>query len=60
MELVALVLADKSQETVLINPLQVRFIKRVDAGSRIEFDEYHHLVVRGEPSAVAKSLKLSE
>jgi hypothetical protein len=35
-------------------------VKQVEGGSRIEFDEYHHIVVAAELSAVAKALELTE
>jgi hypothetical protein len=59
MEFVAFVV-DKSQDPVLINPLLVRCVKRVEGGCRIEFDEYHHIVVSAELAAVAKALNLPE
>ena len=59
MEFAAFVI-EKSQDQVLINPLQVRCVKQVEGGSRIEFDEYHHIVVAADLSSVAKALDLTE
>jgi hypothetical protein len=59
MEFAAFVI-EKSQDQVLINPMLIRCVKRVEGGSRIEFDEYHHIVVAADLSAVATALELSE
>jgi hypothetical protein len=59
MEFAAFVV-DKTQDPVLINPLLVRCVRRVEGGSRIEFDEYHHVTVVADLSAVASALKLPE
>jgi hypothetical protein len=58
MEFAAFVV-ENSQDRVLINPLLVRCVKRAEGGSRIEFDEYHHVVVAADLSAVAKSPRVA-
>jgi hypothetical protein len=52
-----------SGEEVRINALQVRCIKAVahvgppaETWSRIEFDQYHHVVVTAKPSDVERGL----
>jgi hypothetical protein len=57
MEFAAFVV-DRTQDPVLVNPLLVRCVKRVEGGCRIEFDEYHHIVVAADLSEVAKALGL--
>jgi hypothetical protein len=59
MEFAAFVV-ENSQDSVLVNPLLVRCVRRVEGGSRIEFDEYHHIVVAADLSTVAKALELPE
>lgn len=53
----------ENDEEVRINALQVRCIKPVahigppaETWSRVEFDQYHHVIVRAAPSDVERAL----
>ena len=51
---------DQNGESVFINPLQVRCIRPLSSGSRIEFEKGHYVAITAKPSEAAESLKLDE